>query len=72
MKKILSHLKIWQKLILAILPTFIPTLFFIYIIYLEKSQDLRIAESEKDGVIYLHQSSMIVREMEYLNRSIRL
>jgi integrase len=44
----LSKLKIWQKLILAIVPTFIPTFFLIYLIYVEKSEDISIAEAEKD------------------------
>lgn len=68
MKTFLSNLKIWQKLILAIIPTFIPTFFFIYIIYIEKSKDIGIAEAEKDGTTYLHQITLITRDIEYLGK----
>ncbi|NCS93615.1 MAG: hypothetical protein GW761_07420, partial [Leptospira sp.] len=71
MKTFLSNLKIWQKLILAIIPTFIPTFFFIYIIYIEKSKDIGVAEAEKDGTTYLHQITLITRDVNYLNKSLR-
>jgi methyl-accepting chemotaxis protein len=68
MKTFLSNLKIWQKLILAIIPTFIPTFFFIYIIYIEKSKDIGVAEAEKDGTTYLHQITLITRDIAFLNK----
>jgi len=71
MNTFLSKLKIWQKLILAIVPTFIPTFFLIYLIYVEKSEDIRIAEAEKDGTTYLHQITLVTRDVNYLNKSLR-
>jgi methyl-accepting chemotaxis protein len=68
MKKILSNLKIWQKITLVIIPAFIPTLFFIYIVRIEKNRDVNIALAEIEGSKYIHQLSMIMREVQILNR----
>ncbi|WCL47820.1 methyl-accepting chemotaxis protein [Leptospira sp. GIMC2001] len=72
MKKFLSNLKIWQKLILAILPSFIPTLFFIYVVRLEKSKDINIGEMEILGTTYIHSHSMVTREVQSIHREIIL
>lgn len=68
MKAILSKLKIWQKITLVILPAFIPTLFYIYVVRIEKNINIEIAADEIDGAGYIHQLSMITREVQFLNR----
>lgn len=68
MKKILSNLKIWQKITLIIIPAFLPTLFFIFVLRTEKNQKADLAQAEIDGAAYIHQLSLITREVQYLNR----
>lgn len=68
MKKILSNLKIWQKITLIILPAFLPTIFFIYILRTEKNLKANLAQAEIAGAAYIHQLSLVTREVQYLNR----
>lgn len=68
MKKLLSKLKIWQKIALVIIPAFIPTLFYIYVVRLEKTEDIDIAQKEIKGAEYIHQVSLISREVQILHR----
>jgi methyl-accepting chemotaxis protein len=68
MKRILSRLKIWQKISLVVIPAFIPTLFFVFIAYQGKLRDRGIAEEELMGAEYLHLQSMFYREVQSLHR----
>lgn len=68
MKSFITNLKIWQKLILVVIPAFLPSIFFIYIIYVERSSEVQKKKNEILGTIYIHQLSLISREVQLLNR----
>lgn len=68
MKHLLAHLKIWQKIALVILPAFLPTFFFIYVVRVDKNQEIAHAQSEIQGAGYIHQLSLVTREVQFLNR----